>query len=412
MANMIITNEKMIQAKYIALKEINDSDYDRQAYISNSVNSAGVDSVELYRFEAREGAQYKFYGKTSYSNDDDLVIYDYLGDVVAEGVEESHRFSWNLQSDIARILGIDPYYSDILRNPIYTSGLSYTTDVISDWQAPYSGYFYIDYGWTTNREGSLTISEDGDTAISNPEPIDSLPAPFSSFSEEFYFLNNPDIEEAVDGGYFGSAWEHYLNYGRTEGRSYAAPAWASGFNENFYLLNNPDIEEAVEGGYFESGWEHYLNYGHIEGRSYAAPAWASGFNEDFYLLNNPDIEEAVEGGYFESGWEHYVDYGRIEGRSYAAPAWASGFSEEFYLLHNPDIAGAVEGGYFESGWEHFVNYGKNEGRVYADAFLQLSLASSPTELKSELNVPFYSEGVVDIEKIGVPDIQADDFVGF
>lgn len=39
-----------------------------------------------------------------------------------------------------------------------------------------------------------------------------------------------------------------------------------GFDETQYLLVNPDVEVAVREGAFASGWEHYLIYGRNEGR--------------------------------------------------------------------------------------------------------------------------------------------------
>lgn len=39
-----------------------------------------------------------------------------------------------------------------------------------------------------------------------------------------------------------------------------------GYQEESYLANNPDVAEAVQNGHFRSGAEHYIRYGRAEGR--------------------------------------------------------------------------------------------------------------------------------------------------
>ena len=51
-----------------------------------------------------------------------------------------------------------------------------------------------------------------------------------------------------------------------------------GFNENLYLIENPGVGNAVANGFFGSGFEHWLEFGFWEGRS---PQFA--FDEQFYL---------------------------------------------------------------------------------------------------------------------------------
>lgn len=68
------------------------------------------------------------------------------------------------------------------------------------------------------------------------------------------------------------------------------------FNESFYLARNPDIAIAVNQGLIGTGWQHYLYYGRDEGRSTDAPDGYEFFNEIYYLANNPDVAQAVEAG--------------------------------------------------------------------------------------------------------------------
>ncbi len=96
--------------------------------------------------------------------------------------------------------------------------------------------------------------------------------------------NNPDIAAAVESGAFASGVEHYLNFGQVEGRSPSAL-----FNEEFYQQQNPGVAAAIaqrEGMSIDSltgnveimgsALEHYLKYGQTEGReiySRVVPIW-------------------------------------------------------------------------------------------------------------------------------------------
>jgi len=82
------------------------------------------------------------------------------------------------------------------------------------------------------------------------------------------------------------------------------------FCEQDYLLSNPDIADAVKRGKFRSGFEHWVGYGKDEGRSFQ-PAE---FIEREYLELNPDVAKSVEEGQFASGLDHWRRRGRLEGR--------------------------------------------------------------------------------------------------
>ena len=95
---------------------------------------------------------------------------------------------------------------------------------------------------------------------------------------------------------------------RTEAEQEPRPAPTS-FDEEYYLAQNPDVAAAVASGAFESGMAHYERHGKSEGRD---PN--SGFDEVYYLDNNPDVAAAVESGAISSGFEHYQKYGAQENR--------------------------------------------------------------------------------------------------
>ena len=82
------------------------------------------------------------------------------------------------------------------------------------------------------------------------------------------------------------------------------------FNESFYLAGNPDVAAAVAAGQFNSGYEHFIIFGRLEGR---APTAA--FNPTHYLALNPDVAAAVQSHIFASAWDHYIRNGRFENRA-------------------------------------------------------------------------------------------------
>ncbi len=82
-----------------------------------------------------------------------------------------------------------------------------------------------------------------------------------------------------------------------------------GFNESVYLAENPAVAEAVNNGLLSSGFDHWLQFGYSEGRS---PQIV--FDEDFYLATYPAVADAVANGTFANGLEHYVLFGEDEGR--------------------------------------------------------------------------------------------------
>ncbi len=88
------------------------------------------------------------------------------------------------------------------------------------------------------------------------------------------------------------------------------------FDEQFYLKKYPDIAKAVENKIQKSGYEHYINFGKQEGRipykDYKLKI--EKFDEEFYLKTYPDIADAVKQKIVKSGYEHYIQNGKNEGR--------------------------------------------------------------------------------------------------
>ncbi|MBN2885763.1 MAG: hypothetical protein JXM75_03525 [Chromatiaceae bacterium] len=243
------------------------------------------------------------------------------------------------------------------------------------------------------------------------------------FSEKFYLANNEDVAIAVRKGLIGSGWQHWNDFGSSEGRlAFAPPAGYGEFNEEYYLANNPDVARAVQLGEVGTGWSHWVANGQFEedraGTPYNPPAGYADFNEEFYLANNPDVAMAVRRGDYGSGWDHWTQKGQDEDRSYAQPAGYDDFNEEYYLASNPDVAAAVDLGLMGSGWQHWETYGQYEaGRSYGnpyaeargDGFFTLTdtaVSITPTEelvwegVSADSLIDFLMD-LVDFEQVGL-----------
>jgi hypothetical protein len=198
------------------------------------------------------------------------------------------------------------------------------------------------------------------------------------YDEATYLALNPDVAEAVARGDFPNGRAHYEAVGLAEKRM-------AFFDGETYLAANPDVAESIaaNGG---TALEHYVQFGRAEGRPLAppapeAPAGATaaeplpeGFDAAVYLEMNPDVHEAAK----QSGEpldvyavRHFQELGSKEGRAFApaaGPALPEGFDAAIYLERNPDIHEAAK----QSGEpldvyavRHFQELGIHEGRAYA-----------------------------------------------
>lgn len=126
-------------------------------------------------------------------------------------------------------------------------------------------------------------------------------------------------------------------------------AWMDGglFDERFYRDQNPDVDAAIRAGAFGSGREHFLAFGRFEGRD---PHLL--FDSDFYLAANRDVAAAVARG-ATTAWQHYQDYGWREGRDPSAF-----FDTSDYLTRYRDVAAAGI-----NPLDHYLAFGEAEGRI-------------------------------------------------
>lgn len=169
-------------------------------------------------------------------------------------------------------------------------------------------------------------------------------APDLLFNLKWYLDHNPDVAEALANGDITAPYQHFLDYGKAEGRS-SSPL----FNVEQYLIDNPDVGEAVENGLI-TAYDHFIQYGASEGRT---PSHL--FDAAFYLSQNPDVAAAVEENAM-TAIEHFLMYGQSEPRPFS-PSIDLGA----YLDANPDIEAAVAAGQM-SALEHLMLYGASEGR--------------------------------------------------
>ena len=165
------------------------------------------------------------------------------------------------------------------------------------------------------------------------------------FDENYYLNQNQDIKEAVATGVFASGFEHFINFGKFEGRDPSVF-----FDTDYYLAQNPDVAQTVAAG-TTSAIEHFINIGQAEGRN---PIFE--FFTDFYLETYPDVATVVASNLL-TPYQHFIQAGLFEDRE---PGW--GFNRSFYLENNPDVATRVNAGQMSS-IQHYLTMGKAEGRI-------------------------------------------------
>ncbi len=170
----------------------------------------------------------------------------------------------------------------------------------------------------------------------------------------YYAKMNADVANAVNGGVFRSAFQHFARSGFQEGRNPSAL-----FDQ--YAIDNPDVAAAVANGSVKSGFDHFMKNGIAEGRGLARQM--AGL-EAVYELQNQDVAQAVRQGTITSGLAHLFGSGLAEGRDpfRLYNLIAENFDATYYDAKNPDVVAAVRQGIFDSSLEHFVESGMFEGR--------------------------------------------------
>lgn len=180
---------------------------------------------------------------------------------------------------------------------------------------------------------------------------------YALFNASWYLARNPDVADSVARG-ITTAEEHFLTYGRAEGRS-PGPL----FDPQAYLANNPDVAAAVRAGLI-TAYDHFTEFGASENREPLAL-----FDMGIYLAQNPDVAAAVDAGLI-SAVEHFLIFGQREARV-INPFIDLGA----YLNANPDVAEAVQNG--ASALGHLLQYGVIEGRDLGNGVDLATFANDP-----------------------------------
>ena len=158
--------------------------------------------------------------------------------------------------------------------------------------------------------------------------------PSGDFDTTLYLIHNPDVAAAgID------PLEHYLQFGRAEGRSAFAAIGqgVTGFDAEFYLLHNPDVAAAGV-----DPLAHFNGFGWHEGRNPNAL-----FDTAGYLAHYADVAAANV-----NPFDHYNLFGWHEGRDPSV-----GFDTTAYLAAYADVAAANV-----NPLAHYLAFGIYEGR--------------------------------------------------
>ena len=134
----------------------------------------------------------------------------------------------------------------------------------------------IDLNGMRNLLGGMsrTTGQSPFTADAKPNPFLSTPANQNSqptspiFNAQYYLQQNPDV--AANETFGKNPYQHYLQYGQSEGRSAYDASNPLRFDPNFYLEQNSDVAKAGV-----DPLQHYIQFGQMEGRAgynTAAPA--------------------------------------------------------------------------------------------------------------------------------------------
>ena len=184
------------------------------------------------------------------------------------------------------------------------------------------------------------------------------------FDIAYYKQMNPDVTKCYGKDTWGIV-THFLDYGIHEGR-----ASSPDFDWKSYALANPDLRRAFGYGDKADYYDHYINYGRREGRTAtgvtervgaitALPGtadYAAVYDCDYYLEKYPDLRAAF-GNDDILALQHFMKYGMKEGRQ-ASPA----FDAKYYREAYPDLNAAF-GDNWAAYYQHYLKYGKAEGRV-------------------------------------------------
>lgn len=155
---------------------------------------------------------------------------------------------------------------------------------------------FLQYGENEQRspsylfDKSYYLTQNKDVAASHINPIEHFltyglsegRVSTAFFDKDYYIAHNADVAKSGM-----NAFQHYLEYGQFENRAPSAS-----FNATSYLTLNPDVAKAIQAGTIDSAIEHYILFGKAEGRSVFVTKTPSDDNDN----NNHDNNNNNNGG--------------------------------------------------------------------------------------------------------------------
>lgn len=206
------------------------------------------------------------------------------------------------------------------------------------------------------------------------------------------------------------AWEHWINHGRLEGRTYFTLTNTNNINvDNMYEKSLP-IEtykttyNREENDFNRYGKDEYLdNYydaqdydaQDYDGEDYDGEKYPSTFHQNknnydmdplfdwiTYIKSNNELQKNIINTK-EKAWLHWITQGKNEGRLYYS-LYDERFQWNYYLQNNYDL---IKDGIDtkEKAWHHWINYGKYENRKHM--FLSDTLNTLPETKKLMYDEP-------------------------
>ncbi len=182
------------------------------------------------------------------------------------------------------------------------------------------------------------------------------------FNAAYYAKSNPDLKAAF-GNDENALFQHFLDYGMSEGRRASAE-----FDVQSYRNAYADLRQAF-GNNLKSYYLHYINSGKKEGRIatgvttlqnpvtvYQGVNYSAIYNYKYYISKNPDVAKAFPNDDI-SVLSHFVNSGMSEGRRSI-----KSFDVTSYRNAYADLRQAF-GNDLKSYYLHYLNSGKREGRI-------------------------------------------------
>jgi hypothetical protein len=199
-----------------------------------------------------------------------------------------------------------------------------------------------------------------------------------NFDWENYISNNPDLNDSgIDT--FEKAWDHWINYGKSEGRSffqirkdnYKLQKYKQNKNLNTnsivfdweqYVKNYPDLYKSGIDT-FDKAWNHWIKHGKDEGRLFTSKEknLKKEFDWEQYVENYLDLQDSGIDT-FDKAWNHWIKHGKDEGRIFINKEMDE-FDWEQYIENYQDLQDSGIDT-FDKAWNHWIKYGKDEGRIF------------------------------------------------